>query len=159
MKRIQLTQGKHAIVEDQDYPLVSQYKWIYSSKGYAITHNPQNNKQWIWMHRLIMSTPKDLQTDHINGNKLDNRRSNLRICTSSQNRVNIIHPINSTSTFRGVSWNKEKNRWSSQIQVNNKRILIGRFNNERHAAIAYDLWARDIFGEFSLLNFKEPSNH
>lgn len=153
MKQIKLTQGKYALIDDEDYELISRYRWVYSSKGYAITHNPIDGRQWIWMHRIIMGTPNGSQTDHINRNKLDNRKINLRVCSASQNRINASSSKTFSSKYRGVSWNTLKKKWTSQIQLHGKRIFIGRFQSEIHAAMAYDIWAKELHKEFAICNF------
>jgi hypothetical protein len=105
-----------------------------------------------------MNTPKGMQTDHINRNKLDNRKSNLRVCTASQNRMNQPTRGNSTSDYRGVYQPKDKNKWKSVIQHQNKRVFIGYFKEETHAALAYDLWAKELFEEFAQTNFISVSS-
>lgn len=155
---IKLTQGKVAIVDDEDYALVSQYKWwahkirnIY----YVQAHEPKNNKK-IRMHRLIMgiADPK-VGIDHINGNGLDNRKNNLRIATKSQNGMNQKPQKNRSSKFKGIYWNKNAKKWQAQIKINKKNKYLGLFNIETEAAKSYDIAAKELFGEFARLNFNE----
>ena len=105
------------------------------------------------MHRVILDTPENLQTDHINGNKLDNQKHNLRACTGSQNKANNPNSYGDTSKFRGVSWVSSRKRWYSQTQFKNKNIFIGYFKKEIDAAKAYDNKVKELFGEFSQPNF------
>ena len=105
------------------------------------------------MHRVILNTPMGMDTDHINGNGLDNRRCNLRICTHAENISNQRKYSNTMlSKFKGVSWDKSRNRWIVYIGVHPKRIFLGRFKTEIDAAIAYDNAARKYFGEFACTN-------
>jgi hypothetical protein len=98
-----------------------------------------------------LSDPK-IHTDHINHDKLDNRRINLRSCTNQQNHMNKSSNKDSTSKYLGVSWHKNANKWQSSIRFNGKQIHLGIFNNEQDAAKAYNLKAIELFGEFSNLN-------
>ena len=113
-------------------------------------------------HRLIMEIhhPElrnnlELQVDHINGNRLDNRKENLRLATPQQNQMNRKSHRNSTSKYKGVSWDKSRNKWRALIMIDNKYKHIGRYQDEREAALAYDKAARELFGEYAHLNFEE----
>ena len=100
-----------------------------------------------------MNAPAGMQIDHINGNGLDNRKVNLRLCNSSQNQRNARKRKSGTSRFKGVDWHKESKKWRARICVNRKRIHIGRYKSEFEAAQAYDKKAIELFGEFASLNF------
>jgi hypothetical protein len=159
VKEIQLTQGKIAIIDDNDYSLISQYKWRYSKTGCGITSFRVNKiKRTVKMHRLILKlTDPKIQVDHINHNKLDNRRTNLRICTAKENSRNR-RPYGK-SKYLGVCFShdaRKKNPYTyiiARILVNNKRIFLGSFKTEEAAALAYDEAAKIHFGEFANLNF------
>lgn len=149
MKTITLTQNKVAIVDDDDYEYLSQWKWYYNRSGYA-TRNESGHQ--ILLHRLLIESGDDY-VDHINRNKLDNRKCNLRICSNSQNQANSTKRSNNTSGYKGVSFNKQSKKWTAQITVNKNRIHLGYFDSPEDAAIEYDKYAREYFGEFALLNF------
>lgn len=148
MKRIPLTQGKFAIVDDEDYErLVAMGKWQYVN-GYA-SKSIWPNKA-IKMHRLIANTPDGFETDHVNGNKLDNRRKNLRACTVSQNQWNCGISKSNTSGFKGV--HRSRKRWKTCIRVNGDLMYIGTFDTPIEAARAYNAAAIKYHGEFAKLN-------
>ncbi len=149
MKLITLTKNQYALVDDQDYERVSQYHWYFNS-GYAKAYYKGKR---IRMHRLILGTPKGLATDHINGNKLDNRRENLRVATTGQNNCNVGLAKNNTSGYRGIYREPSTGHWRPFITIRGKMIHFGSFKEKRHAALARDLWALDAYGEFAFTNF------
>ena len=157
MKRIPLTQGKFAIVDDEDFEELSKYKWRLSKRRitcYAITSIYKASKQTTeLMHRIIMK-PKDGQwTDHRDGNGLNNIKSNLRLCTSSQNAQNRRALKNTTSKYKGVMWHPRLKKWKAQIYSSVKCIYLGVFADEVEAAKTYDKKAKELFGEFAKFNF------
>lgn len=159
MKCIKLTQGKYALVDDEDYEQVNKRKWYVSydnKKWYArrnITDPSTKKRIRIRMHREIMDCPKGLDVDHVNHNGLDNRKCNLRICTHSQNLFNQLpRRTNTTSKYKGVYWNKKDRRWRASIGIDGKQIYIGNFSTEIKAAEAYGKKAKELFGEFAYLN-------
>jgi len=105
------------------------------------------------MHREIMNAPKGLDVDHIDGNGLNNRKSNLRLCTHAENVHNSRPMRNGSSKYKGVCWHKTYKKWYSSIGKTGKRFYLGRFDNEIDAALAYDKKAKELFGEFAYLNF------
>ena len=132
MRYIQLTRNKVAIVDDDDYESLSQNKWYCSKTGYAVRTNRS-----IRMHRVVMNAPEGLEIDHINGNRLDNRKSNLRICDHRQNTRN-------RTTAKGYSFLKDRNQWQARVQRNGKNIFLGNYNEESDARKAYlDYIARE----------------
>ncbi len=161
MKLIPLTQNKFTTVDDEDYGWLSQWKWYadrHLNTYYARRGQRKDSKTYIIrMHRLILNAQKGQQIDHINRNGLDNRRSNLRFCTSSQNIQNQTTMRSGTSRYKGVCWDKYFNKWEARVQLQPKRYLIGRFKNEIEAAKAYDTKAKELFGEFARLNFPETT--
>ena|ERR1035437_9624291 len=157
MKLIPLTKQKFAIVDDEDYEYLNQFKWQLSTKGYAcrtkrIGLRKFNKKITFWMHREVLKTPDNFQTDHINGNKLDNRRENLRTANNSQNHGNISLLKSNTSGYKGVSFDKSRKLWEAYISINDKKKHLGRFSTPESAALAYNKAAREYFDEFASLN-------
>lgn len=155
-------QGKFALVDDKDYEVLAQYKW-HLSNGYAVR---RGNKPTS-MHRAIMQPPSDLQVDHINGDRLDNRRCNLRLCTGGQNKrnrhalvanktgANQRRTPGKTSQYKGVANAREgKRRWRAAIGYQSKTLNLGYFMTEIEAAKAYDAKAKELYGEFANPNFK-----
>ena len=154
--RIKLTQGKFAIVGPRDYKYLNQFKWYYD-KGYAIRGSPRVNgkRHTIRMHRVILERMGHIDfkdSDHINQDRLDNRRSNLRPATRNQNRHNQGKYRNNASGFKGVCWHKHIKKWAAYIRVGGKRIHLGYYTNKLEAAEAYNEAARKYHGEFAHLN-------
>jgi len=158
MKHIPLTQGLFSIVDDEDYEAINAYKWYAykSSENYYAGRNIrlENGKQrMISMHRTILKTPQGMLTDHRDGNGLNNCRSNIRICTHSQNQMNSKKPKgNCSSVYKGVHWRKSRNRWVAHVFINGKPHYAGIFREEQDAARAYDKKALEIFGKFARTN-------
>lgn len=135
MKEIKLTQGRIALVDEEDFEYINQFKWCVNSHGYALrgVYQKQNKKiKHIFMHRMINNTPIGMQTDHINHNKLDNRKENLRIVTGRQNCHNRIY-----QSGLPVGVTKCGKKFRSQIYINGKQKYIGLFDTELDAHIAY----------------------
>lgn len=140
MKEILLTQGKVALVDDEDYPELSKYRWCAHKDGntyYAMRHSPTINgkRHTILMHVVISGTPKGMETDHINGNGLDNRRENLRVVTRRENTQNRHSP--KSSKYPGVTWHKQRGKWMAYINVGSKQHYLGLYENEETAGIVY----------------------
>ena len=146
-KRIPLTRGKFALVSDEDFNTLSQYRWYCSAKNYAVRSVARNTGP-LFMHRVIMDAPDGLEVDHINGDKLDNRRDNLRHATSSQNKANV-GPF--SGKYKGVD--RKGRKWRAQIRVNGKKTHLGLYSHAIQAAMAYDSIAFAQWGEFAYLNF------
>jgi hypothetical protein len=158
-RRIKLTWGKYAIVDAEDYESLNRYRWCAIQTGrnwYAKTLD--RNGIILSMHRVITNAPKGLFVDHINHNSLDNRRSNLRLCTHAQNQQNTKPRSGGTSKYKGVHWEKARNKFRARITYNRKGIHLGMFDSEIDAAKAYDKKARELFGQFAYLNFPEEAN-
>ena len=142
MKEIELTLGKKALVDDADYEWLSQYSWS-ACKGkytiYALRSGKNKAGKFIniAMHREIMQTPDGLLTDHIDGNGLNNQRTNLRICSAGQNQHNSSPHKNRSSKFKGVSWKKSGKKWVVRIQLNYKSKHIGVYKTEIEASNAF----------------------
>lgn len=152
MKFIQLANSKkRALVDDEAYRWLHYFKWYENAHGYAVA---RTKDKAIYMHRVVAETPEHLITDHINGLRLDNRLENLRNSTHAQNSTNrkIVH--SGRSKFRGVAWDSRSSKWRVVVQANRKRKHVGMFDNEIEAAMAYDRVARELHGEYAVLNFK-----
>ena len=138
MKRIKLTKNKFAIIDDEDFEELSKYKW-YFCNGYAMRNKPDRTGL-IRMHRVINKTPDGLFTDHINRNKLDNRRMNLRTVNKSLNEHNTSVRKNSRSGVKGVIWETRRQKWRSEIMINRVKIFVGYFNDVNEAVKARRLY-------------------
>jgi len=140
---------------------LNKHKWYASKWGntfYAIRcAGPKKKKAYIRMHREIINPPDHLVVDHINHNGLDNRKANLRPATRAQNNYNriAIKRKNVSSKYKGVAWNKDKNKWRARIHFNGKLIFLGYFKDEIQAAKTYDEAAKKYYGRFAYLNFPE----
>jgi len=146
------------LVDDEDYIKILKYKWhVYPSRitnsFYIRTDSRNNDKhETILLHRLIMNAPKNLKVDHINHNTLDNRKCNLRICTHSENQRNQKIRKGLSSKYKGVHIKKGETKYTAQIKVNGKQIGLGKYINERDAAIAYNEAAIKYHKEFANIN-------
>lgn len=165
-KQIPLTQGKFAIVDDEDFERVNQFKW-------AAQRTPSDEKYWVafrsigtggrrnkktvrvLMHRFILDAPKGKIVDHINGNPLDNRRSNMRLCTARESRCNTRVSRRNQSGYKGVHCCRPKPFYYAAIYINGKNKHFGHFRTPEEAARVYDEKAKEYFGEFAWLNFPE----
>lgn len=130
--------------------LLKKYKWTWNSKtGFIVKCKGKT----LYLHRLITNCPDNKVVDHINGKRYDNRISNLRICTQTQNTKNQCKPKNNTTGYKGVVKSHHKSRpWCAQIKVNYKRINLGYYKNKKDAAKAYNDAAVKHFGEFANVN-------
>ena len=157
MKKIQLSQGQFALVDDDDYDRLSKYKWCalkhHTGKYYAARTDVANNRKTVRMHRFIMGICYDneLVADHINHDTLDNRKSNLRICTKKENAKNRSSSKESASKYLGV--HICEGGFVARVGGGNQRKYLGYFKCEIEAAKAYDIAAKEMHGEFANLNF------
>lgn len=151
MENTQIKVGKKnfALISPEDYDLVASYTWWFST-GYAYT---KIDDKVISMHRLILGASKPFEVDHINRNRLDNRRENLRLASHQQNMMNANYKKRPTSSiFKGVYMPRNKSKWKAKIQHNGKAIHLGTYIDEKTAAMAYNNKAKELFGEFATLN-------
>ncbi|MEN6424184.1 MAG: AP2 domain-containing protein [Phycisphaerales bacterium] len=151
LKRIPLGDGRYVYVDAADFEWLSRWKW-HMRNGYAARNE---RGEMILMHRQMMQPPAGMIVDHVNRNKLDNSRINLRICTRGENTRNRAKPIGCSSRFKGVSYDRKTGKWKAGIRSSRKQIYLGIFDTEEEAARAYDAKAVELFGEFARLNFPE----
>lgn len=160
MKRIELSQGQVALVDDEDHEWLSQFNWHAEKRRntfYAVRNKrgADGKRRRVYMHREIMKTPRGMDTDHCNGDGLDNGRANLRICTRADNRHNEGVRSNNTSGYKGVSWDKRCKNWQAYISVNGKMTHLGNYTDKVDAARAYDKAALELHGSYARINLCE----
>jgi len=155
MKKIPLTQGKFALVDDEDYERVINIKWHYNH-GYAMRSvpGPRGYKKQ-GMHRLILNAPTDKLVDHINMDRLDNQKNNLRLCSYSQNRLNSKLNSNNSTGFKGVTYKKRRRKkpWeASAHSFMDGYLYLGSYKTREEAAKAYNTVVTQLDSEFYILN-------
>lgn len=161
MREILLTQGKVAIVDDEDYTKLSLHNWYVDKRGYIKTSiwNPITKKQrHLTMSRAILNAKIGSIVDYIDGNKLNNTRENLRVVTQQQNLWSQ-KPRKSKSGYRGVQWMPAQKKWRATITFNGKGYYLGIYSTSEDAAAVYNSKALEFFGEYARLNIlKEAVN-
>lgn len=138
-----------SLIDLEDVDTVLRYKWTIGSHGYVTSGAGKNQ---ILLHRLLSNVPQNVYVDHINRNKLDNRKLNFRFCTNQENNRNKDLYSHNSSGITGVTWNKERNKWQAQIVVNNKNINLGRFDDFENAVKARLDAEKIYFKDFIPLN-------
>jgi hypothetical protein len=160
MKKIPLTQGQFALVDDEDFEELNKHKWqankslhtYYAVRSFTVSKKIRIN---IKMHRQILGiTDSKIKCDHIDFNGLNNQRYNLREATHLENMLNRKSKINSSSNYKGVYWRKDNKIWGAKINLKGNQIHLGFFLDEIEAAKTYDKKAKELFGQFAYLNFK-----
>jgi hypothetical protein len=158
-KRLPLTRGKFAIVDALDFLWVSQWKWTFHSEGYAYRRRRNDEPlgpKTIFLHRAVLRFGSDdPDVDHRSRNRLDCRRSNLRIASKATNGMNRGKQTNNRSGFKGVCWDPARRKWKAQITIRQRNYFLGRFDTAETAARVYDRAAKRLFGAFAWLNFAE----
>lgn len=169
MKFIPLTKGLQAIVDDDDFPRLSQFKWFarvsHHKRGltwHAARHERGNNGSMVWMHHEVLGVKT--RTDHKNRDGLDNRRQNLRPATPILNSFNVTkyrtrNGRPTSSRYKGVHWATGPKKWIAKITVNKRIVQLGSFDDELVAARTYDQAALKHAGEFAVLNFPEERSN
>jgi hypothetical protein len=157
MKEIILPKGYKTIIDDEDFEKISNINWYVSTFGYVVGYGKMvNGKRKLYrMHRVIVDAPKDKVVDHVDGNKLNNQKSNLRICTPKDNNRNLKKRKNTKSKYKGVRKVKRAKGpdvYRATIQPEGKHIHLGYYKNEIDAAIAYNEAAIKYYKEFAKLN-------
>ena len=162
MKEILLSKGYVAIVDDEDFDFLNQWKWQArfnktSNSYYASRYEGgRNNRKYIAMHRVVMNAPANMQVDHIHHNTLDNRKKELRLVTKSQNQMNSRINCKNKTGYKGVSWHKSDKKFVAQIKINGKRIWLGGFDLLEDAAEAYRIFSEKLFGRYKNNDASSP---
>lgn len=148
-----LGRDKYALVDDDDYEKLARYKWHLQKVGQYAARNVWEKKtktqHTVLMHRAIIQPPAGMFIDHEDTNKLNNQKSNLRVCTISQNQHNRPPQKNNRSGFKGVGFDKKSGKWRARISLNSESILLGFFNTPEKAAKAYEAAAMDLHKDFA----------
>lgn len=149
--KLPLSRGLFATVDDDAGPEVTGHKWCANGDGYAVRRSGLRN---VYLHRVIAGAPDGMEVDHANGDRLDNQRANLRVCTHARNTMNQRKRIQAvtSSRFKGVTWSRVARRWQAKISPGGKTTHLGYFGTETEAATAYNIAALREFGEFAALN-------
>lgn len=143
-------EDKFALVDNEDFEATYAHSWDLTLRGYVATRIKR--KHLYLHHHILGNPPAGFVVDHIDGDPLNNQRTNLRLVTTAQNRYNAASHRSSTSRFKGVSWDESENLWRAVIQFNKNYIHLGRFVSEFDAARAYNAAATEYFGEYARLN-------
>ena len=156
MKTIDISSPKHpnifAMVDDEDFEWLSKWKWFNDGSGYAVRKQLVDGKKCtIYMHKEILKAPPGMEGDHRFGDKLDNRRENLRVCTHAENMRNR-KPNKGRALPKGVRWHVGARKFMAGIHVNNRHVHLGLFLTEPQAKAAYDAAAIKYYGEFARAN-------
>lgn len=140
--------------DEEDTELLAQYTWCILSAGYVVTNDRTVAGEYytLPMHRRIMEVPCGVEVDHKNGDRLDNRKENLRVCTRTENQRNAGKQKNNRSGYKGVSLHKQCQRFQARIHIKGRGNSLGLFNTALEAAHAYNTAAKKLFGEFARLN-------
>ena len=154
MKKIKLPNNKLTLVDDSDYEFLNQWRWHdydgYVARTLYLGGGRKNARyKMVKMHRVIMANPEGYQIDHINGDKYDNRRCNLRLATNSQNQMNKKVPKNCSSGVTGVRWKKQADKWSALLIENGKRHHLGYFDTKEDAVSVRKQAEKHYFGEYA----------
>ena len=159
MKQIPLSKGKVATVDDADFEWLNQWKWTAIACGrtrkffYAYRYpGTRNKRKLVLMHRVIARASESEMVDHRDLDTLNNQRSNLRICTRSQNNHNCRVKKNNKAGIKGIHFEKDSQKWIAEICVNYRRIKLGRFSDPLKASQAYDKACEKYFGDFARTN-------
>lgn len=138
------------MVDDEDYEFLNQYYWHADINNCVASSRGGRNR--ILIHRLIMNAPSNLEVDHIDGNRLNNQKNNLRLATSSQNKCNRGARKDNKSGYKGVSWHSQNSKWTARIKAGNVYKYLCLFNDIQDAVKAYNKAAIEYHKEFAFIN-------
>ena len=160
-REVPLTKGYVAIVDEEDYERVCQYKWTALVSRHTVyayrADRSTGERRTLYLHRFLLNPPEDMEVDHIDRDGLNNTRSNLRLATRRENMINRGMSPRNVSGYRGVSWAARDRRWLAQICVEGKTIHLGSFRDPAEAAKVYDEAAKEYHGLWAQLNFSSES--
>jgi hypothetical protein len=163
---VPLNHGYSALIDEADAARVLALRWRVfrnrpDGKLYArrTQRDASGKKTTLYLHRFIMGAPDDLQVDHANNDGLDNRRTNLRLATCSQNRCNTGLTRQNTTGYKGIYFDARLNKFEARIKANGRRVFIGLFDDAVAAAKRYDDYARELHGQFARLNFPQQQEN
>lgn len=153
-REIKISDGSYVLIDEDDYERVGKWKWSANGNGYAVRNERYAPKKYRkqYLHRFIIGAKKGQIVDHINGNTLDNRKSNLRICDLKGNARNSRGKGGRYSKYKGVTLDKVSRKWVAQIGVDGKNINLGQFETELEAAKTYNEAALKLHGDFAYIN-------
>lgn len=160
-RRIKLTRGKYAIVDPDDFERLNRYKWQCTNLGYARRTasrmcDKRRKRVAIQMHNVVCTTPQGMTVDHINRNRLDNRKANLRAVTLEQNNWNRKYVKKRAKTrYTGIYWNSQMKKWQVRLMIKGRSRSFGYYADEVEAAKVYDKVVKEYRGEYAVLNFPE----
>ena len=159
--RIFFRNGSFFLIDAEDFPAVSQRTWSLGKRGYPVSHTSRKmpgGARTEPLHRYLMKPEPGYEVDHISGNKLDNRRKNLRICSHQQNMFNQRIRCTNSSGYQGVSYHKKAEKYEAYISRDGKKIYLGLFISAEAAAAARDCAASKLYGEYANLNIRRESS-
>jgi hypothetical protein len=150
---IQLSrQGSVALIDEEDLSVLSGFRWHLSAAGYAVRNLPGRGKGSVLMHRQILNAPTGFEVDHVNGNRVDNRRSNLRLASHAENSRNQGRRSTNKSGSKGVHWDSSRRRWAVELKKDRRKIYVGRYSSIEAATAAYDVAVVKYHGSFARPN-------
>lgn len=161
---IVIISGKECIIDDSDLQIINGKRWIVTSCNgkqyvrfnYSDTIDGKRKQIHLYLHRHLLSAPKGMEVDHINGNTLDNRRSNLRVCTHRENIRNKKTPSHNKSGYKGVSYSARYKKYMVCIKMNGKTLHLGGFADPKEGYEVYKAKALELFGEYANFGSVSP---